>query len=275
MSVRERYDQRQMRPSARARAAVADRLRSAGSVFAEDEADVLIASARTSDELMDMVERRADGHPLEHVVGWAEFCGVRIAVDDGVFVPRRRTELLVRRAVRLAESMPRPVTIVDLGCGTGAIGAVLGRLIDEVEISAVDIDPAAVHCARRNLDGVNATVYEGDLLAPLPAAIKGTVGLLVANMPYVPTAAIELLPAEAREYEPRMALDGGSDGLDLLRRVAAAAPTWLAPGGYMLVEVGAEQAAAAEQMVSAVALAAEVVHDADLQATVVTGRRDG
>ncbi|MDT7565026.1 MAG: release factor glutamine methyltransferase, partial [Pseudonocardiales bacterium] len=161
------------------------RLRAAGCVFAEDEARLLISSARTPADLAAMVDRRVRGLPLEHVLGWAEFCGLRIAVDTGVFVPRRRTEFLVRQAASLA----RPGAVVlDLCCGSGAVGAALAATVERAEIHAVDIDPAAVLCARRNLAG--GQVYEGDLYEPLPDALRGRVDVLVANAPYVPTEAI-------------------------------------------------------------------------------------
>ena len=128
--------------------AVVATLRAAGCVFAEDEAALLAAAAVSHDELDAMVARRASGVPLEHVLGWAEFCGLRIAVAPGVFVPRRRTECLVRQAV--AAAPPRPVA-VDLCCGTGAVAAALAAALSLAELHAADLDPAAVACARLNL----------------------------------------------------------------------------------------------------------------------------
>jgi len=241
------------------------RLRAAGCVFAEDEARLLIATARTPDELDAMVERRAAGLPLEQVLGWAEFCGLEIAVDPGVFVPRRRTEFLVQYAVGLA----RPgVIVVDLCCGAGAIGAALAAAVDRAEVYATDIDPAAVHCARRNVPG---HVYQGDLYEPLPARLQGRVGLLTANVPYVPTEEIGFLPPEARAHEPLMALDGGPDGLDVLRRVAAGAPSWLASGGHLLIETSERQAPLAVAAFTVSGLTARVVTSDELNATVVIG----
>jgi len=246
---------------------VVARLRAAGCVFAEDEARLLVATARTADELSAMVERRAAGLPLEQVLGWAEFCGLRIAVDPGVFVPRRRTEFLVQRAAGLA----RPGSIVvDLCCGVGAIGAALAAAVDRAEVHAVDIDPAAVACARRNVPG---HVYQGDLYRPLPARLRGQVRILAANVPYVPTGEIGFLPPEARAHEPLVALDGGPDGLDVLRRVAAGAPDWLAPGGHLLIETSERQAPVAAAAFAASGLAVQVATSADLNATVVIGTR--
>ncbi|MEV3855913.1 putative protein N(5)-glutamine methyltransferase [Streptomyces sp. NPDC050095] len=248
---------------------VVDSLRAAGCVFAEDEARILMSSARDAAELTAMVERRAAGLPLEHVVGWAEFCGRRIAVDPGVFVPRRRTEFLARQA--LALTGPGAV-VVELCCGTGAVAALLADL-RPARLHAADLDPAAVRCARRTLAPLGGQVHEGDLYEPLPADLRGRVDVLVANGPYVPTGDLPLLPPEARDHERRMALDGGADGLDVLRRVAADAPRWLAPGGRLFVETSERQAESAEAVVRAAGLKPEVARDDDLYATVIIALR--
>ncbi|GAA4501903.1 putative protein N(5)-glutamine methyltransferase [Actinoallomurus oryzae] len=252
--------------------AVVTRLRAAGCVFAEDEARLLVSAARTPDDLTAMVERRASGLPLEHVLGWAEFCGLRVAVDTGVFVPRRRTEFLVRRAVALAREAPRPLVVVDLCCGSGAVGLALAAALAPVELHAADVDPAAVRCARRNLAGTGR-VHEGDLYEPLPDALRGRVGVLAANVPYVPTDEVALLPAEAREHEARVALDGGADGLDVVRRAAAGAPAWLAPGGHLLVETSERQAPLAAAAFGLAGLLPRVTTSEEAHATVVTGTR--
>ena len=247
---------------------VVARLRAAGCVFAEDEAGLLTAAARTPAELDAMVSRRAAGEPLEQVVGWAEFCGRRIAVAQGVFVPRRRTEFLVQRAAALA----RPgAVIVDLCCGAGAIGAALAAAVEGAEVHAADIDAAAVRCARQNIAGGH--VYQGDLYEPLPAGLRGRVTILAANVPYVPAGEIGFLPPEARVHEPPGALDGGGDGLDVLRRVAAGAPGWLAPGGHLLSEISERQTAPAEAALAAAGLSALVAGSGDLDATVIIGQR--
>ena len=267
------------------------RLRAAGCVFAADEARLLTGAARTPGELAAMVERRVAGLPLEHVVGWVEFCGLRIAVDPGVFVPRRRTELLVRMAASAARSAATSAAgpvVVDLACGCGAVGVALAASLADgpdgsaladgparagIELHAVDVEPAAVACARRNLAPLGGHAYLGDLFDPLPVRLRGRVDVLVANVPYVPTDAVDLMPPEARLHEPRVALDGGTDGLDVLRRVARGARDWLAPGGYTLMEVGEDQVPAALRALADSGLAAQVHRDDDLEATVVAGRR--
>jgi release factor glutamine methyltransferase len=260
---------------------IVTRLRAAGCVFAEDEARLLMSAARTPAELHAMVDQRVAGLPLEQVLGWAEFCGLRITVAPGVFVPRRRTEFLVRQAALLlrGDDPPRPPrgaiarpgdVIVDLCCGAGAIGAALAAAVERAEVYAADIDPAAVRCARQNLPADR--VYQGDLYAPLPVGLRGRVAILAANVPYVPSEEIGFLPPEARAHEPRAALDGGADGLDVLRRVAAGAAGWLAPGGHLLSETSERQAPLAEAALAAVGLTARVARSADLEATVVIGR---
>ena len=254
------------------RSVIVARLRAAGCVFAEDEARLLVSTARTPADLAAMVDRRAAGLPLEQVLGWAEFCGLRIAVDPGVFVPRRRTEFLVRQAAALARARRRTV-VVDLCCGSGAVGAALAAALDEVELYAVDIDPAAVRCARRNVAAAGGRVYEGNLDEPLPATLRGRVDVLVANAPYVPTGQVGLLPPEARDHEPRVALDGGVDGLEVLRRVIAAAPPWLGPGGCLLVETSERQAPEIAGAVARSGLIPRVAGSGELNATVVIGTR--
>lgn len=253
---------------------VVDVLRAAGCVYAEQEARLLVDAAPTEADLGGMVCRRAAGQPLEHVVGWAEFCGLRIAVDPAVFVPRRRTEFLVRQAARLPRPGSVPV-VVDLCCGTGALGVALAAAGGPVELHATDVDPAAVRCARRNVAAVGGQVYQGDLFGPLPAALRGSVAILLANVPYVPTGEVGLLPPEARDHEARLALDGGPDGLDVLRRVTAAAPGWLAPGGHLLFETSDHQVAAAVAAVTQAGLTGQVARCPELAATVIIARRAG
>lgn len=271
--------------------ALVRRLRAAGCVFAEDEAALLLAEATDADALAAMVARRVTGDPLEQVLGWAQFCGLRVAVAPGVFVPRRRTELLARTAVALLradqsgspadgsavggtlDTRPRAsaAVAVDLCCGTGAVAAAVLATLPATEVWACDLDPAATACAERNLPGPAAAgrVRTGDLDAPLPTALRGRVDVLTANAPYVPTDEIALMPPEAREHEPGLALDGGADGVDLHRRVAALAPGWLRPGGHLLIETSARQAAATLAACTAHGMAARVLRDEDLDATVV------
>ncbi|MCM3922330.1 putative protein N(5)-glutamine methyltransferase [Frankia sp. AiPs1] len=247
---------------------VVRRLRAAGCVFAEDEARLLVGAARSAAELAAMVDCRVAGKPLEHILGWTEFCGLKIAVEAGVFVPRRRTEFLVRQALDQAGGRPGEV-VVDLCCGSGAVAAALLAALPDAEVHAADLEPAAVRCARRNVSAGGGFVHEGDLFAALPGALRGRVDLLVVNAPYVPTDAIGLMPPEAREHEPRLALDGGTDGLDVLRRVVVGAPSWLAPGGRLLFETSAQQAPSLVDAAARTGLIARIAVSDELAATVV------
>jgi release factor glutamine methyltransferase len=275
---------------------VVARLRAAGCVFAEDEAALLIEAAGSPAELESLVARRVEGLPLEHLLGWAEFAGLRIAVDPGVFVPRRRTELLVAEALALLPSSAGAGAVVlDLCCGSGAVGAAIAAAAGTtpaaaavakaaaataatasaaagITVYAADIDPAAVRSARRNLPGPGR-VFEGDLYDALPRELRGRIDLLVVNAPYVPTDAIATMPPEARLHEARIALDGGDDGLDVQRRVATDAPHWLSPTGHLLIETSERQAPATAAVFAAAGLHPRIVHDDDLDATVVVGSR--
>ncbi len=273
--------------------AVIVRLRAAGCVFAEEEARILVGAAGTPAELDAMAGRRAGGEPLEYVVGWAQFRGLRVFVEPGVFVPLPRSEFLVSVAVGLVRSRAiagMPV-IVDLCCGTGALGlamaAELGRndgpgrddrpagvQVPETraaELHAADLDPAAVACARRNVEPAGGRVYQGDLFNALPLGLRGRIDVLLCNAPYVPTAQIAFMPAEAREHEAPLALDGGGDGLAVLRRVAAGAAAWLAASGVLLVETSERQAPAMAAAMSAAGLVPRIHADDESEATVITG----
>lgn len=231
---------------------VVERLRAAGSVYAEEEVDLLrSAAAAGTGEFAALVIRRMAGEPLQHVVGWADFAGFRVRVAPKVFVPRPRTERLVDVAVELGRAWAagtEPVVVVDLCCGTGAVGLAVStalRRTGRVRLVAADVDPAAVACATTNLRHADDEVVESDLLAGLPTDLAGRIDLLIANVPYVPTRDLRLLPSDVRAHERRIAHDGGADGLDVLRRVVAVAGRWMDPGGRAVFEIADGQVEAA------------------------------
>ncbi|MCM3505779.1 putative protein N(5)-glutamine methyltransferase [Curtobacterium sp. ODYSSEY 48 V2] len=228
-----------MPPVHPARGALAARLRATGSVFAEDEADLLLEAGDGDPvKLRGLVQRRLGGEPLEVVLGWAAFDGHRVRVVPGVFVPRTRTTVVAEQAARRLHRYDR---VVDLCCGVGAISvALLGR-VGALDLVAADIDADAVDVAAENI-GDRGIVVLGDLFAPLPERFRGVVDVIAVNAPYVPSDALATMPAEAREHERRIALDGGPDGLDVHRRVAAGAGEWLRPGGAVVIEVSSTQA---------------------------------
>lgn len=246
------------------------RLRAAGCVYAEDEAELLLSHTGKEDALETMLARREAGVPLEHILGWVDFCGMRIGVAPDVFVPRQRTEFLIHQAERV--TLPGSV-ILDLCCGSGALGLVLASRMGGIELHAVDIEPKAVQCARQNLEPLGGCVYEGDLFDPLPSGLAGRVDVLLANVPYVPTDAIGLMPAEARDHEPRVTLDGGDDGLQVLRRLADGVLPWLAPGGHVFIETDAGQAPAAVRILATAGLLARSIYSEDFCSTVVIGAK--
>ena len=259
---------------------IAERLRAAGCVFAEEEARLLLAAVSGPDRIASAVERRVAGYPLEHILGWAEFCGLRIELDAGVFVPRRRTGLVVNEAAALLSADPmwerrdgsEPDIVVDLCSGSGAVGAAVASRIAGLELHAADIDPAAVACARRNIGRMGGEVHRGDLFEALPHTIKGRIRVLAVNAPYVPTSAIDSMPHEARDHEPVWSLDGGPDGLDFHRRVAAEANEWLLLGGNLIVETSERQAAGTASILAGAGFTVRTVRSGDLDGTVVVGR---
>ena len=247
--------------------AVVARLRAAGCVFAEEEAAILLEAAEGGAGLEAMLARREAGEPLEVIVGWAEFRGRRVVVAPGVFVPRRRTEVLVSAAVELAGTGS---VVVELCCGVAAVASAIAAEVPGAEVYAADVDPVEVAVARLNLPG-EGRVFEGDLFDALPPRLRGRIDVLVANAPYVPTAEIANMPPEAREHEPLVALDGGPDGLDVQRRVSEGARDWLAPGGSLIIETSVRQAPATADTMRSGGLAPRIVHDDELDATAVIG----
>jgi len=245
--------------------AVVARLRAAGCVYAEDEA-ALLREAAAGDALEALLARREAGEPLETLLGWAAFAGMRVAVAPGVFVPRLRSELLVDAAL---DGLPRGAVVVELCCGVGAVAAAITARRPDAEVWASDIDADAVAVARRNLPPER--VLEGDLFAALPGGLRGRVAVIVANAPYVPTAEIALMPVEAREHEHRIALDGGADGHAVQARIASGAGEWLAPGGRVIIETSRRQAPRTASLLAAAGLAPRVVRDDERDGTCVVG----
>lgn len=244
---------------------VAARLRAAGCVWAEDEAALLLGAEREGRDLEDMLARRVGGEPLELVLGWVELLGRRLVVAPGVFVPRRRTGLLARTSAEQARRRVRPV-VVEMCCGVAPVAA----CVDGAgELHVADLSRTALDCARLNVPA--AQVHEGDLYDALSPGLRGRVDVLAANAPYVPTDRVAAMPAEARDHEPLVALDGGADGVDVHRRLAAGAPQWLAPGGVLLVETSPDQAPATTEAMRRAGLDAEVLLDDDIGGCVAVG----
>ncbi len=201
----------------------------------------------------ELIARRLRGQPLAWITGWVRFCGLRVGIGPGVFVPRPHSEGLAWRAVAL---LPAGGVAVDLCTGSGAVAAVLGSARPRATVLATDIDPVAVACARRN--GVRA--LEGSLDEPLPPSLRGRVHVVAAVVPYVPTEELHLLPRDVLDHEPRRALDGGPGGTTMLVRAAEAAARLLRPGGSVLLELGGDQAAEMSTVFTDAALSEIRVH---------------
>ena len=216
---------------------LSDMLSRAGCVAADEEAAELLAAAGGErSTLIALVHRRLRGEPLAWVTGHAAFGDLDITVEPGTYVPRWQSlELAARAAARL----PEGGSAIDLCTGSGAIAAVLQLRRRSARVVGTDIDPVAVNCARTN--GVEA--LRGDLFAPVPSEFQGTTDVVVAVVPYVPTSALQYLPHDVRAHEAPTHYHGGPDGTDLLLRVVREAPSFLRPGGGLLLELGGEQAA--------------------------------
>jgi release factor glutamine methyltransferase len=213
-------------------------LASAGFVAAEEEADELLARAAGDAELLDsLVRRRLVGEPLAWITGSVAFCGLKIRVDPGVYVPRWQSEPLARRAV---ERLPANGAAIDLCTGSGAMAKTMIAGRPGARVVASDVDERAVTCATAN--GVE--VYLGDLFAPLPRTLEGRVDVVVGVVPYVPTPALPLLQRDTFAFESPLSYDGGRDGTEILRRVLIDSPRFLRRGGALLLELGGEQAGA-------------------------------
>ena len=202
---------------------------------ADDEMDdkLLLASAA-------LINERCKGRPLQYVLGSADFYGIDLAVDERVLIPRPETELLAEEAIAALKDRPFPKAL-DLCTGSGAIAAAVAANVPNVKVVATDLSPKAFMLARVNLRPYeNVKVLRGDLFGAL-AEDELPFDAVLTNPPYIPSDVIPTLSAEVKDFEPRMALDGGADGLDIIRRIIKEAPEHLKSGGMLLMEIGDDQ----------------------------------
>ncbi|HLY82544.1 MAG TPA: hypothetical protein VKQ71_06140 [Acidimicrobiales bacterium] len=243
-------------------------LEAAGCVAADEEAEELILRAHGNGELERMLARRVTGEPLAWVTGAASFCGLHVAIEPGVYVPRWQSEPLALMAARL---LPPAGIGVDLCTGAGPVAMVMRSARPDARVVATEIDALAAACARRN----GLVVYEGNLDEPLPAELASRVDVMTGVLPYVPRDALHLLPHDVQRFEPRRALDGGEGGLDLLSRAVRRSPRWIKPGGWLLLEVGGDQVAGVAAMLAQSGFGAiDVIHDDDGDPRGIYGRLD-
>lgn len=197
------------------------------------------------------IEKRAQGMPVQYIIQQQEFMGLNFFVCPDVLIPRPDTEILVEAAIEQAESMKKPLTILDIGTGSGAVALSLAYFIKEAQVHTVDISAAALKVAQRNAIKLflqdRVQFYCGDLFFPLGEELLGQVDLLVSNPPYIPKHDIQKLQQEIA-YEPALALDGGIDGLDFYRKIIAQGQKFLSVQGKILLEVGQHQAHPVSEM---------------------------
>lgn len=194
-----------------------------------------------------LVARRANREPLQYVLGTQEFCGREFRVTSSVLIPRPESVLLVQETIRRCGQNPTAI-VVDVGTGSGCLAVSVASALPEVRVLAIDVSAEALTVARANMEqhglGTRIECVQGDLLAPLAEReLVGQVGVVLSNPPYIAELDLAMLQPEVRCFEPRMALAGGPDGMDVHRRLIQQAPTYLKAGGMLLMEVGLGQAA--------------------------------
>jgi release factor glutamine methyltransferase len=233
-------------------------------------------------ELRESVARRAGGEPLQHVTGEVPFRHLVLHVRPGVFIPRPETEVLVdvglEHVDRLRALGVTEVVALDLCTGSGAVACAVASEREDVRMWAVDVSEEAVTVAcdnvmRAGLAG-RVQVATGDLFEPIPGELEGEVHLILSNPPYIPTRDLAGLPGEVSSHEPAVALDGGLDGLTTVERVAERAPTWLAEGGRLAMEVDERTAAEAAAMLERYLSEVTVRRDLAGRDRVVTGVKE-
>jgi release factor glutamine methyltransferase len=249
-------------------ASIASALEAAGCVAAYEEAGELIQAAHGKGQLERMLARRLTGEPLAWLTGKARFCGLDVAIDPGVYVPRWQSEPLALMAARL---LPPTGRGADLCTGSGAIAMAMRSARPDALVVATEIDSLAASCARRS----GLVVYEGDLDAPLPAELASQVDVMTGVLPYVPKDALHLLPRDVQRFEPRRALDGGKGGIESLSTVVHRSPRWVKSGGWLLLEVGGDQVAQVTAMFTTSGYGdIDVLQDEDGDPRGVCGRLD-
>lgn len=200
------------------------------------------------DDFRELIKRRGQREPLQHIVGSTSFCGFEIAVSRDVLIPRPETELLAERGwtflSQLSTLNPQPSTVLDFGTGSGCLAIALASKCPAAEVYAIDISPEALAVARQNSArhglGERIRFLQGDGFAAVPAGMR--VDLIISNPPYIASGEIASLQPEVRDHDPHRALDGGADGLDYGRRLAAESAPFLKPQGRIMLEFGDGQA---------------------------------
>lgn len=226
--------------------------------------------------MRELVKRRAEAEPVAYLVGYREFFSLRFAVGPGVLIPRPDTETLVMAALDIAKTRIGPTRILDLCTGSGCIAVAIAKNHPRAELTAIDLDAKALKFAEQNIQahdvGQRIKLLAGDLFAPLSGNER--FDIIVSNPPYVSSSEIPTLDADVRNHEPLQALDGGPDGLDIIRRIVNEAPAHLANDGILMFEISPEQALAATSIMTVAGYVdAGLKKDLSGQARVVQGRK--
>lgn len=195
------------------------------------------------ERLREAVKRRLRREPVAYIVGYKEFWSLRFKVNANVLIPRPETELLIHESLKIwsaAEKVSKPFKVLDIGTGSGAISVTLAKEITQAFITATDISETALAVARENAQGIGVgdriQFLQGDLFTPIPNGT--TFDLIVTNPPYIPCDQFPSLMPEVRDFEPRVALDGGEEGLNFYRRALPQIGRFLGPAGWFLGEIG-------------------------------------
>jgi release factor glutamine methyltransferase len=274
-AIAERHTAR--RDAATALAAASARLANAGVERARLDAELLMAAAAgvsraavisdvakidtaALERFAQIVRRREAREPLAYIVGHREFFSLELAVRPGVLIPRPETETVVEAALDFLSRRPA-ATVLDIGTGSGAIAIAIAANVPRARVVALDISKVSLEVAadnaRRHRCGERIALVEGDCYAALDASAP-PFDLVVSNPPYIAAAEVATLTPEVRDFEPRIALEGGRDGMDFYRKIATGLARWLVPGGEVIFEVGAGQAGTVEAIMRAVGCAASV-----------------
>ncbi len=228
-------------------------------------------------QLRDMTRRRAAREPLQYILGTTSFCGLEIKCSPAALIPRPETEILAEQAWKFLSTLSsQPSTTLDIGTGTGCLAIAIAANAPQTRVATVDVSPEALGLARENVAAnqldERVELRHGDSFAALR---EGEMfDLIVSNPPYIPDAEVAELQPEVRDFEPRLALAGGADGLDFFRRIAATAPGFLKPHGALMVEFSDGQAAALEKLFADEKwIVAEIVEDYSPRPRILIARR--
>ena len=255
------------------------------------EAEILLANALKvdriylyvhSDEILtesqsklynDFIQRRLSHEPTDYIIGHREFMGLDFIVNENVLIPRPDTEILVETVIERLKDIDGTINIVDVGTGSGAIAISLAKFLHNAKVDAVDISEAALNIAKLNANNNDLAdkvkFHQGDLFVPIS---DNRYNAIVSNPPYIPSAVIDTLEPEVAKYEPKIALDGGNDGLNFYRRLIDESPAFLVDGGFLAVEIGYDQAQTVAELAKKHFNQVEVIKDLSQNDRVVVAK---